>query len=76
VPSDHLQAEDRAYRIGQDKTVNVHYLQAVGTIDEIVAELLAAKLEIISSVVEGKEIENNDIFGDLVKLFWERNMVK
>ena len=34
VPANHWQAEDRAYRIGQDRTVNVSYLVAAGTVDD------------------------------------------
>lgn len=70
VPSNHLQAEDRAYRIGQKNNVTITYMSAVGTIDEQVTELLARKLEVISNVIEGKTVENNNIFGDLVFMLW------
>ena len=56
VPANHWQAEDRAYRIGQQHTVNVYYFVAKGTLDEFVAEVLKAKTQIIEAVVEGKSI--------------------
>ena len=37
------QATDRAYRIGQDKPVQVHRMVTAGTIEERIAELLARK---------------------------------
>ena len=36
VPANHWQAEDRAYRIGQTRTVNVTYMVAADTIDDFV----------------------------------------
>lgn len=55
VPSNHWQAEDRAYRIGQTNTVNVTYLVAEGTIDDFVAFLLNVKSQLIQAVVEGDD---------------------
>jgi SWI/SNF-related matrix-associated actin-dependent regulator 1 of chromatin subfamily A len=55
VPASHWQAEDRAYRIGQNGTVNVTYFCAEGTIDEFVASVLRAKTALIEAVVEGRE---------------------
>jgi SWI/SNF-related matrix-associated actin-dependent regulator 1 of chromatin subfamily A len=56
VPANHWQAEDRAYRIGQRCTVNVHYLVARGTIDEFVQHVLEVKASLIGAVVEGKAL--------------------
>ena len=36
VPVNHWQAEDRAYRIGQQQAVNVTYMVGSGTVDEFV----------------------------------------
>ena len=40
VPANHWQAEDRAYRIGQTRTVNVTYMVAGNTIDDFVRIVL------------------------------------
>ena len=43
VPANHWQAEDRAYRIGQTRTVNVTYMVAADTIDDFVQSVLETK---------------------------------
>ncbi len=53
VPAEHLQAEDRPYRIGQRNAVTVTYLSALGTLDEEIERLLAQKLAVVSEAVEG-----------------------
>jgi SWI/SNF-related matrix-associated actin-dependent regulator 1 of chromatin subfamily A len=50
VPANHLQAEDRCYRIGQRQAVTVEYLLAEGTLDRYIARLLEAKLRLIQAV--------------------------
>jgi hypothetical protein len=60
VPANHAQAEDRAFRIGQSKTVNVYYPIAQDTIDEMMYEMLQKKKRIINTVV-GDEQEDFDI---------------
>ncbi|HEX3427061.1 MAG TPA: DEAD/DEAH box helicase [Acidimicrobiales bacterium] len=45
------QATDRAYRIGQRRTVLVHKLVSSGTVEERVDELIAAKRELAQRVV-------------------------
>jgi hypothetical protein len=50
VPANHLQAEDRCYRIGQDRQVTVEYLLADGTLDIYIARLLEAKLKLVQAV--------------------------
>jgi SNF2 family DNA or RNA helicase len=54
VPANHWQAEDRAYRIGQNSTVNVTYFTAMGTVDEFVSAALNIKSTLIEAVVEGR----------------------
>jgi SWI/SNF-related matrix-associated actin-dependent regulator 1 of chromatin subfamily A len=56
VPTNHWQAEDRAYRIGQDHSVSVYYFAAAGTLDEFVSEVLKTKSQVIQAVVEGDSI--------------------
>ena len=65
VPSNHAQAEDRAYRISQDNTVNVYYPIVIGTIDEMVYGMLQKKRSIISTVI-GDEHESIDVSEDLI----------
>jgi hypothetical protein len=45
------QATDRAYRIGQDRAVQVHRLMAEGTLEDRIAELMARKRALAESVV-------------------------
>lgn len=40
-----IQAEDRAHRIGQTLPVNVHYLIARGTVDEILWSMIRRKVQ-------------------------------
>ena len=56
VPANHWQAEDRAYRIGQTRTVNVTYMVAANTIDDFVQGVLERKGALVSAVVEGKAL--------------------
>lgn len=50
------QAEDRAYRIGQQKTLNVHTLLCRGTIDEKIHQLVEKKGETAAFYTDGAEI--------------------
>lgn len=49
-----VQAEDRAHRIGQSDSVNVHYLLAKGTTDDSIWPLILRKLTLLESVGLGK----------------------
>ena len=51
VPKSHSQAEDRAYRIGQDKKVNVYYPIFDKTIEEIIYKSLKAKQKNIDTIM-------------------------
>jgi hypothetical protein len=53
VPTNHWQAEDRAYRIGQTRTVNVTYFVARNTIDDFVQAVLETKASLVNAIVEG-----------------------
>jgi SWI/SNF-related matrix-associated actin-dependent regulator 1 of chromatin subfamily A len=53
VPTNHWQAEDRAYRIGQTRTVNVTYVVAQNTIDDFVQAVLETKAALVNAIVEG-----------------------
>jgi SWI/SNF-related matrix-associated actin-dependent regulator 1 of chromatin subfamily A len=56
VPANHWQAEDRAYRIGQTRTVNVTYLIGRNTVDDFVQAVLETKSALVSAVVEGEAL--------------------
>jgi SNF2 family DNA or RNA helicase len=71
VPANHWQAEDRAYRIGQTHTVNVHYLVAKGTVDEFVQRVLETKAMLVNAVVEGEALSpgaTRDVLAELEEL--------
>ncbi len=49
------QATDRAYRIGQDRTVQVHKLVSAGSIEERIDEVITGKRELAERVVSSGE---------------------
>jgi superfamily II DNA or RNA helicase len=55
-PAVEAQAVDRTHRIGQDKTVMVYRLVAVGTIEEKVMELKARKQDLFDKVMDGNAL--------------------
>jgi SWI/SNF-related matrix-associated actin-dependent regulator of chromatin subfamily A-like protein 1 len=68
VPANHWQAEDRAYRIGQTRIVQVTYMVASGTVDTFVQRALSLKAAIVDAVVDGKalgDLGSGDILRDL-----------
>ena len=65
VPANHWQAEDRAYRIGQTRTVNVTYMVAADTIDDFVQMVLEKKARLVSAIVDGMAIAQ-DLSGDVL----------
>jgi SWI/SNF-related matrix-associated actin-dependent regulator of chromatin subfamily A-like protein 1 len=64
VPANHLQAEDRAYRMGQTERVTVEYMLADGTLDVFIADLLETKLRLIGAV-ESEEVPNASVLDEL-----------
>ncbi|MEO2106606.1 MAG: DEAD/DEAH box helicase [Actinomycetota bacterium] len=50
-----VQSEDRAHRIGQTRTVEVHKLVTAGTIEERIAEMLERKRALADAVVGAGE---------------------
>jgi len=51
LPSDHAQAEDRAYRYGQKNNVLVYYPIFENTIEGVIYDILANKKQVISTVL-------------------------
>ncbi len=64
VPSEHAQAEDRAYRYGQKSNVLVYYPLYENTIEGAVYDILNRKKEIIRTVMGDQQPEN---VGDVVE---------
>lgn len=71
VPANHLQAEDRAYRLGQKARVTIEYFIADRTLDGYIARLMDRKLALISAV-ESDELPDssllNQLYADLANL--------
>lgn len=54
TPGQVVQAEDRAHRIGQPCSVNVYYLHVKGSVDDLVWQALANKLDAVGQAVDGE----------------------
>ena len=71
VPTNHWQAEDRAYRIGQTRTVNVTYVVARDTIDDFVQAVLETKAALVNAIVEGEALapgSGGDVLDELQRV--------
>ncbi|KAJ4968340.1 hypothetical protein NE237_015041 [Protea cynaroides] len=55
TPGDIIQAEDRAHRIGQVSSVNIYYLLANDTVDDIIWDVVQSKLENLGQMLDGRE---------------------
>ena len=67
VPGDHIQAEDRIHRIGQTNSVNIYYLVARNSIEEMLVRLLNKKSQTIERILDGKPVGEGSVFSQLVK---------
>jgi SWI/SNF-related matrix-associated actin-dependent regulator 1 of chromatin subfamily A len=56
-----IQAEDRAHRIGQAKSVTCYYMYGEDTLDSLIYPRLRLKSEVISNCVDGKNCCTFDI---------------
>jgi SNF2 family DNA or RNA helicase len=65
VPSDHQQAEDRAYRYGQKNSVSVYYPIFENTIEGVIYDILSNKKNIIDTVM-GDNIDKTDIVQEIM----------
>lgn len=54
TPDKHIQAEDRAHRIGQTGQVDSYFLVAAGTIEQALCELIQEKQLILESALDGE----------------------
>ena len=60
-PSHVDQANDRLHRIGQENTVGAWFLLGAGTVEEELAELLDAKRDVVSQILDGKQADSDDL---------------
>jgi SWI/SNF-related matrix-associated actin-dependent regulator 1 of chromatin subfamily A len=67
VPSDHAQAEDRAYRYGQKNNVLVYYPIFENTVEGAIYDILSKKKKIISQVM-GDNLESADIVQEIMNM--------
>ena len=65
VPSDHQQAEDRAYRYGQKNSVSVYYPIFENTIEGVIYDILSNKKNIIDTVM-GDNVDKTDIVQEIM----------
>lgn len=66
VPSDHQQAEDRAYRYGQKNSVLIYYPLFENTIEGIIYDMLINKKNIIDTVM-GDNISTGDVVEEIMR---------
>lgn len=67
VPAHHLQAEDRANRIGQTKSVNIYYPIFENTIEIIIYNIIQNKNKVINKVMGDDEFEMASVGKELMK---------
>lgn len=69
TPGEHSQAEDRCHRIGQEAdSVLAYYLVGVDTIEERLAAILDRKSNILSQVLDGRDVEQEDMLSELLEM--------
>ncbi len=69
TPGELDQAEDRAHRIGQKNSVNIHYLLAAGTIESDIAYMLDRKRKVLDAVLDGKVTEDESLFSEIMNKY-------
>ena len=65
VPSDHQQAEDRAYRFGQKNSVSIYYPIFENTIEGVIYDILSNKKNIIDTVM-GDNLDRSDVVQEIM----------
>ena len=67
MPGNNEQAEDRAYRIGQNNDVNVYYQLFEDTISTRMWEMLRNKKDVISIIMGEKTLSEDEITDKLTE---------
>jgi SWI/SNF-related matrix-associated actin-dependent regulator 1 of chromatin subfamily A len=73
TPGELSQAEDRCHRIGQEYTVNAHYLLATETIEDRIIHILDAKRKVLDAVLDGKITEQDSLLTELINSYLKEN---
>lgn len=66
-PGDHIQAEDRIYRIGQGNVAWINYLVAGDTIEENLCRIIQTKQEVIRATLDGEAVSDINVFDQLIE---------
>jgi SWI/SNF-related matrix-associated actin-dependent regulator 1 of chromatin subfamily A len=72
LPSDHSQAEDRAYRYGQKNNVLVYYPIFDNTIEGIIYDILNVKKRIIGTVMGDIQQDDTNVVEEILKSISQR----
>jgi SWI/SNF-related matrix-associated actin-dependent regulator 1 of chromatin subfamily A len=72
VPALVRQAIDRVHRITQNKKVFVYYFVAKNTMEEDILKILDNKIKILTQILDGKQVDVNDLVTELMKSLTER----
>lgn len=72
TPGELTQAEDRCHRINQKNAVNIWYLLAENTIEMELAKTIDTKRNVLSQVLDGEIIEQDDTLSSLLGLYESR----
>ena len=68
TPGDHMQCEDRCYgRLSDLHGANAWYLIAENTVEEKIAELLEKKAKILDQILDGKAVDDESVFTNLLE---------
>lgn len=72
-PTDVLQAEDRCFRIGQEKETTIYFLVAKDTVEEVLCQILQRKQGIVSQTLDGRnKAEDLAIYDQLTRAILEQ----
>jgi len=67
TPGEHDQAEDRIHRIGQEAdSVTAYYILLADSVEEEIAALLDKKRQVLASVLDGKDIQDESLLVELL----------
>ena len=69
TPGELEQAEDRSHRMGQKNAVNIWYLLAENTIEMELAKMIDSKRNILSQVLDGQVISEENTLSSLLGLY-------